>query len=54
MGRKRDESIDERSRGVETRDLARKRERSREGMRRLRAKRAAEAAQRRGDDVNEA
>jgi hypothetical protein len=44
MGRKRDESIDEGSRGTETRDLLRKRERSRDSMRRLRAKRAADAA----------
>jgi len=47
MGRKRDMSIDDTNRGVETRDLARKREVSRESMRRLREKRAQAAS--RGD-----
>lgn len=40
MGRKRSDDILDENRGVETRDLSRKREASRDSMRRLRERRA--------------
>lgn len=53
MARKRDGSIPEGNRGVETRDLERKRRVSREGMRRLRAEKAARAVAQAHRDADE-